>query len=72
MVFSRALPRTVGPDPEGIDIVALNGRYGPYIQRESDRRSLESEEQFFTPTVEEALRLLAEPPRRGVSRRPGH
>ena len=59
-----ALPRTVGPDPEGVDIVALNGRYGPYIQRGSDRRSLESEEQLFTLTVDQALALLAEPPRR--------
>ena len=59
-----ALPRTVGPDPEGVDIVALNGRYGPYIQRGSDRRSLESEEQLFTLTVDDALKLLAEPPRR--------
>jgi DNA topoisomerase I len=59
-----ALPRTVGPDPEGVNIVALNGRYGPYIQRGSDRRSLESEEQLFTLTVDDALKLLAEPPRR--------
>jgi DNA topoisomerase-1 len=59
-----ALPRTVGPDPDGIEIVALNGRYGPYIQRGSDRRSLESEDQLFTLTVDEALQLLAEPPRR--------
>jgi DNA topoisomerase-1 len=54
----------VGPDPDGIEIVALNGRYGPYIQRGSDRRSLESEDQLFTLTVDEALQLLAEPPRR--------
>jgi DNA topoisomerase-1 len=59
-----SLPRTVGQDPEGVDIVALNGRYGPYIQRGSDRRSLESEDQLFTLTVDEALALLAEPPRR--------
>ncbi len=59
-----SLPRTVGVDPEDVEIVALNGRYGPYIQRGSDRRSLESEEQLFTLTVEEALALLAEPPRR--------
>ena len=59
-----SLPRTVGTDPEGVEIVALNGRYGPYIQRGSDRRSLESEDQLFTLTVEEALKLLAEPPRR--------
>ncbi len=59
-----SLPRTVGTDPEGVDIVALNGRYGPYIQRGGDRRSLESEDQLFTLTVDEALKLLAEPPRR--------
>ncbi|HEX2154983.1 MAG TPA: type I DNA topoisomerase [Acidimicrobiia bacterium] len=59
-----SLPRTVGTDPEGVEILALNGRYGPYIQRGGDRRSLESEEQLFTLTVDEALALLAEPPRR--------
>ncbi|MDH3190807.1 MAG: DNA topoisomerase, partial [Acidimicrobiia bacterium] len=59
-----ALPRIVGTDPAGIEIVALNGRYGPYLQRGSDRRSLEDEEQLFTLTVEEAMTLLAEPPKR--------
>ena len=59
-----SLPRTVGTDPEGVEILALNGRYGPYIQRGDDRRSLESEEQLFTLTVEEAMKILAEPPRR--------
>jgi DNA topoisomerase-1 len=59
-----SLPRTVGHDPEGVDIVVLNGRYGPYLQRGTDRRSLEDEEQLFTLTVEEAMKLLAEPPRR--------
>jgi DNA topoisomerase-1 len=59
-----SLPRTVGTDPDGVDIVALNGRYGPYIQRGGDRRSLESEDQLFTLTVDDALKLLSEPPRR--------
>jgi DNA topoisomerase-1 len=59
-----SLPRTVGADPDGVDIVALNGRYGPYIQRGSDRRSLEDEDQLFTLDVDGALKLLAEPPRR--------
>lgn len=59
-----SLPRIVGQDPEGVDIVALNGRYGPYLQRGSDRRSLEDEDQLFTVTVDEAMKLLAEPPRR--------
>ena len=59
-----SLPRTVGVDEDGVEIQALNGRYGPYIQRESDRRSLESEDQLFNISVDEALKLLAEPPRR--------
>jgi DNA topoisomerase-1 len=59
-----SIPRTVGLDDEGVEITALNGRYGPYIQRGDDRRSLESEEQLFTLSVPEALKLLAEPPRR--------
>ncbi len=64
-----SLPRTVGTDEDGVEILALNGRYGPYIQRGDDRRSLESENQLFTLTVDEALKLLAEPPRRrGQSR----
>jgi DNA topoisomerase-1 len=66
-----SLPRTVGTDEAGVEIVALNGRYGPYIQRAEDRRSLEAEEQLFTLTVEEALKLLAEPPRRRGQRNAG-
>ena len=45
-------------------IEAHNGRYGPYIVKGKERRSLESEEQIFTITVEEALALLAQPNRR--------
>ncbi len=64
-----SLPRVVGTDPEtGEEVLALNGRYGPYIQRGSDRRSLESEDQLFTITLDEALALLREPPRRRGSR----
>lgn len=64
-----SLPRTVGTDEAGVEILALNGRYGPYIQRGDDRRSLETEDQLFSLTVEEALKYLAEPPkRRGQSR----
>ena len=59
-----SLPRIVGTDPDGVEIVALNGRYGPYIQRGDDRRSLESEDQLFSIEVDDALKLLAEPPRR--------
>ncbi|MGA7270344.1 MAG: type I DNA topoisomerase [Acidimicrobiia bacterium] len=59
-----SLPRLVGTDPDGTEILALNGRYGPYIQRGDDRRSLETEEQIFTLDVDQALELLAQPPRR--------
>ncbi|HLW18269.1 MAG TPA: type I DNA topoisomerase [Actinomycetota bacterium] len=59
------LPRTVGMDPaDGEPIEALNGRYGPYIKKGSDSRSLESEEQLFTITLDEALAVLAQPKRR--------
>ncbi len=59
------LPRVVGADPsDGVEIVAQNGRYGPYISKEKDSRSLEIEEQLFTVTVDEALALFAQPKRR--------
>ncbi len=64
-----SLPRTVGTDDDGVEILALNGRYGPYIARGDDKRSLESEDQLFTLTTEEALKLLAEPPRRRGQRK---
>jgi DNA topoisomerase I len=61
-----SLPRTVGVDPaSGEEIVALNGRYGPYVKRADDTRNLGSEEDLFTVTVEDAVRLFAEPKRRG-------
>jgi len=59
-----SLPRTVGTDENGVEILALNGRYGPYVQRGDDSRSLESEDQLFTLTTEEALEVLAQPARR--------
>jgi DNA topoisomerase-1 len=63
------LPRVVGADGEGVEIVAANGRYGPYIKRDKDTRSLESEDALFTVTVDEALALLAQPKtRRGQTR----
>jgi DNA topoisomerase-1 len=64
-----SLPRLVGNDPDGIEIRALNGRYGPYIKRGDDSRSLDSEDKLFTVTVDEAMRLLAEPPRRAGQRK---
>ena len=58
-----SLPRVVG-ELDGEQVTAQNGRYGPYIKKGSDSRSLESEEQLFTVTLEQAQALLAEPPRR--------
>jgi DNA topoisomerase I len=61
-----SLPRTVGTDPEtGEEIVARNGRYGPYLAKGKETRSLGSEDELLTVTVEEALRAFAEPKRRG-------
>jgi len=61
-----SLPRLVGVDPEdGQEITAQNGRYGPYIKKGSDSRSIESEEDLFRIDLEGARRLLAEPKRRG-------
>ncbi|CAA9431577.1 MAG: DNA topoisomerase I [uncultured Quadrisphaera sp.] len=64
-----SLPRTVGVDPAtGEEITAQNGRYGPYLKRGTDSRSLEGEEQIFDVTLEQALALYAQPKRgRGAS-----
>jgi DNA topoisomerase-1 len=56
------LPRTLGVDPaDGEPIVANNGRYGPYVQKGKDYRSLENEDQLLTISLDEALALLAQP-----------
>jgi DNA topoisomerase I len=58
------LPRVVG-ELDGEEVTAQNGRYGPYIKRGTDSRSLESEEQLFTVTLDEARALFAQPKQRG-------
>ncbi len=59
-----SLPRVVGTDPEsGAEITAQNGRYGPYLKKGTDSRTLASEEQLFTVTLEEALAIYAQPKR---------
>jgi DNA topoisomerase-1 len=61
-----SLPRVLGVDPStGEEVTAQNGRYGPYVKRGSESRSLESEEQLFTVTLDDALALLAQPKTRG-------
>ncbi|HXQ18666.1 MAG TPA: type I DNA topoisomerase [Acidimicrobiales bacterium] len=57
-----SIPRRVGTDPgSGQEITALNGRYGPYLKRGTDTRSLTSEEQLLTVTLDEALAVFAQP-----------
>jgi DNA topoisomerase-1 len=60
------LPRVVGTDPEsGDEITAQNGRYGPYLKKGTDSRSIDSEEKLLTITLEEALAIYAQPKQRG-------
>ena len=60
------LPRVVGVDPEsGDEITAQNGRYGPYLKKGTDSRSITDEEQLLTITLEEALAIYAQPKTRG-------
>jgi DNA topoisomerase I len=58
------LPRVVGTADDGEEVVARNGRYGPYVQKGKESRSLESEEQLFTIELPGALALLAQPRQR--------
>jgi DNA topoisomerase-1 len=60
-----SLPRVVGQDGDGGDITAQNGRYGPYLKKGTDSRSLESEDQIFSITLEEARAIYAQPKQRG-------
>ena len=59
-----SLPRVVGTDPEGREILALNGRYGPFLKRDEETRNLDDEGQIFEVSLDEALAKFAEPPRR--------
>jgi DNA topoisomerase I len=58
------LPRVVGIAPDGEEVEARSGRYGPYVQKGKESRSLESEEQLFTIDLSGALALLAQPRQR--------
>ena len=69
-----SLPRTVGHDPaDGEIITAQNGRYGPYINKGKDSRTLETEAEIFSISIDQALAKLAEPRvfgRRGPAKPP--
>jgi DNA topoisomerase-1 len=58
------LPRTLG-ELDGEQVTVQNGRYGPYVKKGSDSRSLESEGQLFTLTLAEAKEMFAQPKPRG-------
>lgn len=60
-----SLPRVVGKDAEGVEITAQNGRYGPYLKKGTDSRSLTAEDQLFSITLEEALEIYSQPKQRG-------
>ncbi|HYN93350.1 MAG TPA: type I DNA topoisomerase [Pilimelia sp.] len=56
-----ALPRVVGLAPDGAEVLAGAGRYGPYVKKGDEFRSLDSEDKLFTVSLDEALALLAAP-----------
>ncbi len=66
------LPRVLGTAADGEEIIAKNGPYGPYVQQGKETRSIDSEEQLLTITLEEALAVLAQPkpPRRRGQAKP--
>jgi len=59
------LPRVVGTDDDGTEITAQNGRYGPYLKKGTDSRSLTSEDQIFEITLDQAKAIYAQPKQRG-------
>ena len=56
-----SLPRAVGVAADGQEITAQNGRYGPYLKKGADSRSLSSEEQIFEITLDQAEQIYAQP-----------
>ena len=52
-------------DSDGVEITAQNGRYGPYLKKGTDSRSLETEQQLFDITLDQALAIYAQPKQRG-------
>ncbi|MGA0801208.1 MAG: type I DNA topoisomerase [Ilumatobacteraceae bacterium] len=65
-----SLPRAIGTDPnDGVEILANNGRYGPYVQKDKDYRTIDNEERLLTITLDEAVQIFSQPKqfRRGRS-----
>nr|WP_285728154.1 type I DNA topoisomerase [Psychromicrobium sp. YIM S02556] len=61
-----SLPRVLGTDEEGQEITVQNGRFGPYLKKGSDSRSIGSEDEIFTITLEQALEIYSQPKQRGA------
>ena len=61
-----SLPRVLGQDAEGNPITVQNGRFGPYLKKGTDSRSIGSEEEIFTITLEQALEIYSQPKQRGA------
>jgi len=59
------LPRVLGAAEDGEEVTAQNGRYGPYVSKGKESRSVESEEALLTISLPEALHLLAQPKQYG-------
>ena len=59
------LPRVLGQDAEGVEITVQNGRFGPYLKKGTDSRSIGTEEEIFTITLEQALQIYSQPKQRG-------
>ncbi|MFI6485552.1 type I DNA topoisomerase [Nonomuraea sp. NPDC050663] len=62
-----SIPRLVG-ELEGEEVQAFNGKFGPYLKKGTDSRSLASEDDLFTVTIEQAKELFAQPKQRGRGR----
>ncbi|GAA5228050.1 type I DNA topoisomerase [Paeniglutamicibacter antarcticus] len=61
-----SLPRVLGVDAEGVEITVQNGRFGPYLKKGTDSRSIGTEEEIFSIALEEALEIYSQPKARGA------
>ncbi|MDP5227560.1 MULTISPECIES: type I DNA topoisomerase [Arthrobacter] len=61
-----SLPRVLGQDEDGNPITVQNGRFGPYLKKGTDSRSIGTEEEIFTITLEQALEIYSQPKQRGA------
>ncbi len=61
-----SLPRVLGADAEENEITVQNGRFGPYLKKGSDSRSIGTEEEIFSITLEQALEIYSQPKQRGA------